>query len=294
VMVESLLGDLKSESKTMLSSKPSSPVLVTGAARVLDKEAIGKFLSEKPELTIAFANDTQKAAADKLASAINAKGIKATVKPEAGLLAKVVYPRVLNPFVKVYAVGGEEKKLNGEVKENITLDANFAGDWRKPSTLVTVGKDGFIYWQGQDIETIYEAGVKIYFDEKKQMTVLNAAATDVKADAAFRAKWCKPWTRLQGNNGGYQLPAGLPEAYKADSHLIVLGDSGSSEIAAILQASEILPQVADAKYPGPGKALVQFAWSPFAVGKNVIFIGANDAEGLKAGADVLIEMVISK
>ncbi len=291
VMVESPVGDLKFESKTMLSSKPSSPTLLTASARVIDKDTIGKFLAGKPELTIAFANDTQKAAADKLAPAFNAKGIKATVKPEAGLLAKVAYPRVLNPFIKVFAVGGEEKKPSSDVKENITLDVNFAGDWKKPNTLITVGNGGFLDWQNKDIETVYEAGVKIYFDEKKKMTVLNAAATDVKADAAFRAKWCKPWTKLISYNGGYQLPAQLPEAYTTDSHLIVLGDGDSSEIAAILQASEILPQVADAKYPGPGKALVQFAWSPFAVGKNVIFIGANDAEGLKAGADTLMEMV---
>jgi hypothetical protein len=39
---------------------------------------------------------------------------------------------------------------------------------------------------------------------------------------------------------------------------------------------------------GPGKALVQYAWSPFAVEKDVIAIGASDRAGLQAGiAEVL-------
>jgi hypothetical protein len=68
-----------------------------------------------------------------------------------------------------------------------------------------------------------------------------------------------------------------------DSHLILLGDSETSQLVAALQASELLVQVADSKYPGPGKALVSFAWSPFALNKNVILIGASDAAGIVAG-----------
>ena len=88
--------------------------------------------------------------------------------------------------------------------------------------------------------------------------------------------------------GGYQLPPQLPEAYTTDSHLILLGDSSSGFAVAALQASELLPQVADKKYPGPGKALVSFVWSPFAVEKNVILIGASDPDGIKAGVSALL------
>jgi hypothetical protein len=44
-------------------------------------------------------------------------------------------------------------------------------------------------------------------------------------------------------------------------------------------------------YPGPGKALVQFAWSPFAVERNVIFVGATDKEGIEAGIARVMKMV---
>ena len=56
------------------------------------------------------------------------------------------------------------------------------------------------------------------------------------------------------------------------------------------QASELLPQTVDAKYPGAGKALVSFAWSPFALEKNVIFVGASDAAGLDAGIARLVRL----
>ena len=71
---------------------------------------------------------------------------------------------------------------------------------------------------------------------------------------------------------------------------MILGDSTTSELVAALQASELLLQVVDQKYPGPGKALVSFAWSPFALEKNVIFIGATDDAGLKAGVETLAGM----
>ena len=63
----------------------------------------------------------------------------------------------------------------------------------------------------------------------------------------------------------------------------------SAPLVAALQASELLPQLADAKYPGPGKALIEYAWSPFAVEKDVIFIGASDEAGLNAGIAQLLK-----
>ena len=83
----------------------------------------------------------------------------------------------------------------------------------------------------------------------------------------------------------------MPEAYSADSHLILLGDSTTGELVRALQASELLPQVADGLYPGPGKSLVSFAWSPFALGKSAILIAATDKAGLEAGARRVGEML---
>ncbi len=56
----------------------------------------------------------------------------------------------------------------------------------------------------------------------------------------------------------------------------------------------MLPQVVDAKYPGPGKALLSYAWSPFTVEKDVILIGASDPEGLRAGIGRLLALVPGK
>jgi len=35
--------------------------------------------------------------------------------------------------------------------------------------------------------------------------------------------------------------------------MIPAGDSTSSEVVVVVQASELLPQIVDEKYPGPGK-----------------------------------------
>ena len=48
-----------------------------------------------------------------------------------------------------------------------------------------------------------------------------------------------------------------------------------------LQAGELLLWTVDGSHPGPGKALVHFVWSPFAVDENVVFIGSSDEEGLR-------------
>jgi hypothetical protein len=121
--------------------------------------------------------------------------------------------------------------------------------------------------------------------------VLNADATEAKTSAEFRARWSKPWSRLTQHVGAYQLPAQLPEAYTTDSHLIVLGNSTTSHAVAVLQASELLPQVADEKYPGPGGALISLCWSPFAVEKNAIVLASSDPAGLKSSIEALTQLV---
>jgi hypothetical protein len=274
------------------------------SVRVFDEPAMRAFLKSRPPLVIALGSDEHKAAATKLADDLAKLGIKATVKPEKDILRKVAYPRVWNPFAMVYSPTKEENRPRGytvktEVRLGSIKDGTFtattadgkdvSNDWRLPNSLVTITGDGWVDFSG-DRELCYEPGVKLYFDDRRQMTVINASAKEVKTTAEFRTKWAKPWSRLTTHVGAYQLPAQLSEAYTVDDHLIVLGDSKSSLAAAVLQASEILPQAADAKYPGPGKALVQFAWSPFAVEKNVIFVGAADREGLQAGAARVVKM----
>ena len=62
-------------------------------------------------------------------------------------------------------------------------------------------------------------------------------------------------------------------------------------VESVLQASELLPQIADEKYPGPGGALVSLCWSPFAVEKNAIVLASSNPVGLKAGVEALCRLL---
>jgi hypothetical protein len=295
-MTKTVTTDAKFESQSLSTSKET--------VRVFDEPAVRAFLKDRPSLTVAFGSDEHRAAATKLAFDLNAMGFKATARPDKEILHRVAYPRVWNPYAMVYLPTKNENRPNDFiVKTEISLGVDKNGiltartadgkdltnDWRQPNSLVTITGQGWVDFGG-DRELCYEPGVRLYFDKDRQMKVLNAEAKEEKTTSFFRKKWAKPWSRLTTHVGAYQLPPQLPEAYSADDNLIVLGDSKTSLAAAVLQASEILPQAVDAKYPGPGKALVQFAWSPFAVQKNVVYVGASDREGLAAGIGRVLKM----
>src|SRR5207302_8846587 len=124
-----------------------------GAVRVFDAEAIRKFLAAKPTVVIAVGNDGQKEVARKLAADLTARGVPATVKPEAEVLHKVHYPRVWNPYAQLYTATGDEKKpAKMEVKTRLQVGLAADGkltvktakgkdggaDWKQPNSLVTV------------------------------------------------------------------------------------------------------------------------------------------------------------
>jgi hypothetical protein len=290
------------EAKVDMAAAAPQPGQLTEASRVFDEPAIRKLLAAKPEVVIAIGNEAHAPVATDLAAKLSAAGIKAAVKQESEIIRRAAYPRVWDPYARLVKAAGDEKQPPAEVKQQVAVATDAAGnvtaksadgkdvaDWKTPGTLVTIGGDGYLDWIGPH-EFAYEAGCKLFVNDQRQLVVLKGEQTEVKTTDEFRARWSRPWSRLDSHVGGYQLPPSLPEAYASDSHLILLGDSTTSEAVAALQASELLLQTADAKYPGPGKALVSFAWSPFGVEKNVILIGASDEAGLKAGAAKLIEL----
>ena len=302
VRLESPVAGLRAESRVELTGQPVTPEPVAGPVQVFDGETIRAFFGSKPEVTIAFGDPAHKALGEELAAKLKGRGIKASVRPETEVFRKHVYPRVWDPYVKVFRPTGAGKTPSGAVKATVTVATDSSGlvtakaadgkpmeNWRAASTKVTIGGDGFLDWAGNN-EVAYEPGCVLYFDDKGQMSVLKGEASEVQTTPEFRARWSRPWHRLVQHVGGFQLPANLPEAYTADGHLILLGDSRGSSAVAALQASEILGQVADARYPGPGKALISFVWSPFAVEKNVILVGASDPEGLRAGINRVAEL----
>ena len=280
-----------------------TPRLIT-PVRVFDAERLKDFLLSKPEIVIASNANTPQDIVRTLSDRLGIAGVKVTVKPEADVLRKVAYPRVWNPYAQVYSLALKKEpaavKVDQEIMLGVAADGTLtaqtkagkevSADWRQPNSRITITGEGFVDFSG-DIEQCYEPGVQLHVNEQRQITALNAVATETKTTTEFRARWAKPWSKLTQHVGAYQLPAQLPEAYTTDSHLLVLGSSVTSPTVAILQASELLPQIADEKYPGPGGALVSLCWSPFAVEKNAIVVAGTDAVGLKAGIEELTKLL---
>lgn len=258
-------------------------------------------LAGKPELRIAIGGDAQRPPAEKLKAVLAAAGVRTEIVAAADLIRKARYPRVWDPYIKVHKPTGAERQPPTEVKLTATIetaadgrqvarttDGDDLADWRKPGTRLDIIGAGFIDF---DYEKFYEQGCVLFVRDDNQLFAIHGEPIEMRSTDDVRQKWSRPWTRLKPYVGTDKLCPQLPEAYSIDSHLIVFGDSESSELAAALQASELLLEVADEKYPGPGKSLVSFVWSPFAVEKNLIFIGASDAAGIDEGIQRLARII---
>ena len=303
VKLTSVVANLAGETKVAHQSKSRTPRAVPNV-RVFDAERLKDFLLTKPEIVVATNADTPPDLVRLLTDRLAIAGLKVTVKPESDVLRQVAYPRVWNPYAKVFTVSKTKEPTAAKFDKEITLGLaangsftakttdgqDVSNDWRLPNARITIVGEGFVDFSG-DVEQCYEPGVQLHVNEERQITVLNADGMEAKTSAEFRARWAKPWSKLTQHVGAYQLPAQLPEAYTTDSHLIVLGNSTTSHAVAVLQASELLPQIADEKYPGPGGALVSLCWSPFAVEKNVIVLASSDSVGLKAGVEALTRLL---
>jgi hypothetical protein len=309
--VTSPVGGLAAEARFPVVRGADKPRIQTlaGPVRYFDSDAIRSFLAGKPELSIALAGDRYRPQAEALAAALRTRGLSVQIADERPLFRRHPYPRVFDPYLKVYQAGGPEKRPSGmKVDRSVKLQIEDDGriraiapdgtdlgeSWRDtPNIMATVAGKGFIDYHAADAEEMYEPGCKIHIDGAKKWTVVLGEKTEVKATPEARARWSRPWTRLSSYSGAYNLTPQLPEGYACDRHLILLGDSTTGgELVAALQASELLPQIADARYPGPGKALLSFAWSPFALEKNVILIGASDDAGIRAGVEALVSLVM--
>jgi hypothetical protein len=292
----------------------TAPTGFAGNARIFGAEhirALGRWAAGDPDfptadrrLVIALGSKRPYAdIANDLAARLRAAGLKVVVKPEAEIIRRVRYPRVFDPYIKVFRpVEKGPAPTELEVKREVTLESapdgrtlarTAAGDdvgdgWREAGTLATVVGEGFV---DLPYEQFYEPGCQLHVEGNGQVQVLRAVATMVKATPEARERWSRPWTRLSSYLGTDKLCPQLPEAYSAEDNLILLGDSTSGELVAALQASELLEQVADMKYPGPGKALVGFARGPFALARDVVLIGACDEAGVRAGVEALVGLV---
>ncbi|MGP0069947.1 MAG: hypothetical protein ACLQGP_40895 [Isosphaeraceae bacterium] len=310
--VNSPAGPLAAESRFRVERGAEKPRFQTlaGPVRYFDTDAVRSFLAGKPELSIALAGDRYRPQAQSLAVALRERGLSVQIADERSLFRRHRYPRVFDPYLKVYRAIGPEKRpdaMKGDRSVKLAIDddgriraiapdgTDLGESWRDtPNILATVVGKGFIDYQAADAEEMYEPGCKIHIDAARKWTVVLGEKTEVKATPEARERWSRPWTRLGSYSGAFNLTPQLPEGYACDRHLILLGDSTTGgELVAALQASELLPQAADARYPGPGKALLSFAWSPFALEKNAILIGASDDAGVRAGVEALLSLVVS-
>jgi hypothetical protein len=303
IKLSSPVANLVGEGKAAHKTDARAPRLVA-PVRVFDAERLKDFLLSKPEIVIVSNGNTSPDMIRTLTDRLEFADVKVTVKPEAEVLRKVSYPRVWNPYAKVYSVSTKTEpaavKVDQEIRLGVATDGTLtaqtkegkdvSSDWRQPNSRITITGEGFVDFSG-DVEQCYEPGVQLHVNDQRQISALNANVSEAKTSAEFRARWAKPWSKLTQHVGAYQLPAQLSEAYTTDAHLLVLGSSATSSIVAVLQASELLPQIADEKYPGPSGALVSFCWSPFAVEKNAIVIASSDSVGLKAGVEELTKLL---
>jgi len=277
---------------------------ISEPVRIFDRTTMEKFLAEKPQITIALAGEAYRGAAQKLAAGLQKAGVDAEIKAEQDVWRKAMYPRVWDPYITVHrfsdkaAAAGAKQVARKATIETVGYNHHEVRDigtgeniekWREPGTLLNVIGRGLVIEERGRLDA-YEKGCQLLVGERGRLEVLRGAAEEVKTTGEVRRRWERPWHKLQHHVGGHHLVPQLPEAYRADEHLILIGDSNSSEPVRVLQASELLMQVADKRYPGPGKSLVSFAWSPFAVEKNVILIAATDTKGVEAGVQAVVEL----
>ena len=318
IAVTSIINDLSSSIKI---KRPTGKVDTFTSnkerAVIVEPMKISNIFNKKAEkqIVIAYANDDQRNLVTNFVLNLRNKGIDIVAKPEHEAVSKVKYPRVWNPTADVYSVSKDIElesdlprattKLSDKgyiyvADAGKTVRAEYDGfvfedaegkNVKHPKMLLTVGSEGFVMYQNRDSEACFNSGVILEMSPDGSFTVLNATANKENVTQAFKDKWSTDKWMLTSYFGGLQLPPQLSEAYKTDTHLIVLGDSYTNELMCILQASELLPQVVDNLYPGKGKALVQYLYSPFGVECDVITIGATDTDGIKAGLDAIQKLV---
>lgn len=107
---------------------------------------------------------------------------------------------------------------------------------------------------------------------------------------AEREQQRKEWETLEDWPGGYGCPPSPPDAFEVDHHLVLVGTDKSSTLIQALQRASLLPRVANDYFPGRGRGLLEYAWSPFALGKDVVLVTGTDAQGVRAAMQRLASL----
>ncbi len=106
-----------------------------------------------------------------------------------------------------------------------------------------------------------------------------------------REKRQRPWEKLRVWAGENGYPPTLPDAFEVKDDLILVGTDSSSILIQALQRASILYRVANGYFPGKGRGVLEYAWSPFALGKDVILVTGSDAKGVERATQRLLSLV---
>ena len=66
--------------------------------------------------------------------------------------------------------------------------------------------------------------------------------------------------------------------------IILVGTDASSLLVRALNRGGILERVAVTRYPGKGRGLLAYAWSPFTYGYDVVLVAGSDPAGVAKAA----------
>lgn len=106
-----------------------------------------------------------------------------------------------------------------------------------------------------------------------------------------REKRRKEWDRLYNWAGANGYPPMPPQAFRVDKDLLLIGTDETSLLVKSLQRSGVLRCLANERYPGKGKGIVQYVWSPFSLGKDVILLTASERQGLSKAVEALLALL---
>ncbi|MBC7817862.1 MAG: hypothetical protein IAG10_13300, partial [Planctomycetaceae bacterium] len=155
IKLSSPVANLSGETKAVHKADARAPRLVA-PVRVFDAERLKDFLLSKPEIVLATNANTPPDVVRILSDRLGIAGVKVIVKPESEVLRKVAYPRVWNPYAKVFTPTKKDvphpEKIGALIKLGTAADGTISAmtvqggdvsqDWRLPNSLITITGEG--------------------------------------------------------------------------------------------------------------------------------------------------------
>ncbi|MBS2039143.1 hypothetical protein JST97_29440 [bacterium] len=271
--VSSCLGILSQETFLDWVERPIRIELLEQPVRIWDEAELRNFLSLRPDLYLVGPTSQD------LAVRLSQLGFKAGSWAAEEISRRAHYPRLWPRQVT------RVRPDRPAAWSPWTIETN-----RVPRALAGArGVVGPLGWFEPEEALLCEPGCTLRFHRDGRWRVVGGRRSLENVTPDLRKEWSVPWRRL-GRFTGHRLQPQTPECWECHHHLVLLGDSSSNVLMGALQASELLPRTAQSDYPGPGRAFISLAWSPFSLGYQAVVVAAGDLQGLEAGRRRLLEL----